>query len=279
MTTSTLRTVARHDTMDRTRADGGRCRIRRRAAVPALRRSSRTSRSVGCADVAVVAMPLPRILANITRAAMSGNLIVVNHPLVQHKLTLMRRTQTSTVNFRRLLREISVLLAYEATRDLPVEMVTIETPLATIQAPAIRGKKLCIVSILRAGNGILDGMLEIMPSARVGHIGLYRDPKTLAAIEYYFKVPLDIGERLAIVVDPMLATGHSAVAAVNRLKQHGAVHLKFACLLAAPEGVATFQAAHPDVPIYAAAVDERLNDHGYIVPGLGDAGDRLFGTK
>ena len=210
---------------------------------------------------------------------MADNLVVVSHPLVQHKLTLMRRKQTSTVNFRRLLREISVLLAYESTRDLPVEMIAIETPLAAIQAPAIRGKKLCIVSILRAGNGILDGMLEIMPSARVGHIGLYRDPKTLAAIEYYFKVPLDIGERLAIVVDPMLATGHSAVAAVNRLKERGAIRLKFACLLAAPEGIATFHAAHPDVPIYTAAVDERLNDHGYIVPGLGDAGDRLFGTK
>jgi uracil phosphoribosyltransferase len=172
-----------------------------------------------------------------------------------------------------------VLLAYEATRDLPLELIPIETPLAAIEAPAIRGKKLCIVSILRAGNGILDGMLEIMPSARVGHIGLYRDPKTLEAVEYYFKVPLDIGDRLAIVVDPMLATGHSAVAAVRRLKERGAVNLKFACLLAAPEGIATFQAAHADVPILTASVDQYLNDHGYIVPGLGDAGDRLFGTK
>jgi uracil phosphoribosyltransferase len=210
---------------------------------------------------------------------MSENLVVVGHPLIQHKLTLMRRRGTSTVNFRRLMREVSVLLAYEVTRDLPLELIPIQTPLADIQSPVIRGKKLCVVSILRAGNGMLDGMLELMPNARVGHIGLYRDPTTLEAIEYYFKVPHDIGERLVIVVDPMLATGHSAIAAMDRVKERGVSALKFVCLLAAPEGLAAMQAAHPDVTIYTAALDERLDEHGYIIPGLGDAGDRLFGTK
>jgi uracil phosphoribosyltransferase len=210
---------------------------------------------------------------------MSEQLTVVGHPLILHKLTIMRRRDTTTDNFRRLLREIAQLLAYEVTRDLPLEWVPIETPLAAIEAPQISGKKLCLVSILRAGNGMLDGMLDILPAARVGHIGLYRDPATLAPVEYYFKVPDDIAERLVIVVDPMLATGHSAAAALNRLKAAGAATIKFVCLLAAPEGVAALRAAHPDVPIYTAAVDDHLNDHGYIVPGLGDAGDRLFGTK
>ena len=210
---------------------------------------------------------------------MSDMLTVVGHPLILHKLTIMRRRDTTTDNFRRLLREISQLLAYEVTRDLPLEMVPIETPLAAIDAPQISGKKLCLVSILRAGNGMLDGMLDILPAARVGHIGLYRDPATLAAVEYYFKVPEDIADRLVIVVDPMLATGHSAAAALTRLKAAGAASIKYVCLLAAPEGVAALQAAHPDVAIYTAAVDDHLNSHGYIVPGLGDAGDRLFGTK
>jgi uracil phosphoribosyltransferase len=191
----------------------------------------------------------------------------------------MRNEETSTDNFRRLLREISQLLAYEATRDLPTEMIEINTPLTAMLSPIISGKKLCIVSILRAGNGMLDGLLDILPAARVGHIGLYRDPETLEAVEYYFKVPDDIGERLVIVVDPMLATGHSAISALNRLKAAGANTLKFVCLLAAPEGVAALQAAHADVEITVAAIDERLNDHGYIMPGLGDAGDRMFGTK
>ncbi|MBK6336399.1 MAG: uracil phosphoribosyltransferase [Betaproteobacteria bacterium] len=210
---------------------------------------------------------------------MSELLNVVGHPLILHKLTIMRRKDTTTDNFRRLLREISQLLAYEVTRDLPLELVPIETPLAAIDAPQISGKKLCLVSILRAGNGMLDGMLDILPAARVGHIGLYRDPATLAAVEYYFKVPEDIAERLVIVVDPMLATGHSAAAALTRLKAAGAATVKYVCLLAAPEGVAALHAAHPDVPVYTAAVDDHLNAHGYIVPGLGDAGDRLFGTK
>jgi len=171
------------------------------------------------------------------------------------------------------------LLAYEVTRDLPLELVPIETPLTAMNAPQISGKKLCLVSILRAGNGMLDGMIEILPAARVGHVGLYRDPATLVPVEYYFKVPDDIADRLVIVVDPMLATGHSAVAALNRLKEAGAVTIKYVCLLAAPEGIAVLQAGHPDVPIFTAVVDDHLNDHGYIIPGLGDAGDRLFGTK
>ncbi len=210
---------------------------------------------------------------------MESNLTIVDHPLIQHKLTLIRRKDTSTAEFRRLVREISLLLAYEVTRDLPLRLQDIETPLASMRAPLLEGKKLCFVSILRAGNGILDGMLDLVPSARVGHVGLYRDPETLVAVEYYFKAPEDIAERLVIVVDPMLATGNSAVAAVRRLKESGARTIRFVCLLAAPEGIAAFREAHADVPIVTAAVDERLDDHGYIVPGLGDAGDRLFGTK
>jgi uracil phosphoribosyltransferase len=207
------------------------------------------------------------------------NVTVVDHPLVQHKLTLMRKRETTTVKFRQLSREVSTLLAYEVTRDLPLTTTSIETPLAEMTAPALAGKKLCVVSILRAGDGLLPGMLDLVPSARVGHVGIYRDPESLTAVEYYFKVPEDLQERLVIVVDPMLATGNSAVAAVSRLKEAGAQQIKFVCLLAAPEGVAQFQSVHPDVPIFTAAIDQRLNDHGYIVPGLGDAGDRLYGTK
>ncbi len=208
-----------------------------------------------------------------------SNVVVIDHPLIQHKLTLMRRKQASTAEFRQLLSEIGTLMAYEVTRDLPLETMRIETPLATIDAPTLSSKKLCLISILRAGNGLLDGMLDIIPSARVGHVGLYRDPHTLEAVEYYCKLPLDIGERLAVVLDPMLATGHSAVAALDRIKERGAKAIKFVCLVAAPEGIRTLQEAHPEVPIYTAAIDDHLNDHGYIVPGLGDAGDRLFGTK
>jgi uracil phosphoribosyltransferase len=210
---------------------------------------------------------------------MAGTVVVIEHPLVQHKLTLLRKVETSAAVFRALLREISMLLAYEVTRDMPLTYVPITTPLAPMQAPVLAGKKLVVVSIMRAGNGILDGMLELIPSARVGHIGLYRDPKTHVAVEYYFKVPEDIAERDALVVDPMLATGNSAVAALHRLKDTGAKTLKFVCLLAAPEGIAHVQEQHPDVPIYTAAVDECLDAHDYIIPGLGDAGDRLFGTK
>ena len=208
-----------------------------------------------------------------------ANVTVIDHPMIQHKLTIMRDKETSIAGFRRLLREIAHLMCYEVTRDLELEMIPVETPLATIDAPTIKGKKLVFASILRAGNGLLDGMLDLIPSARVGHVGLYRDPHTLEAIEYYCKLPLDIGERLAVVLDPMLATGHSAVAALDRIKDRGARAIKFVCLVAAPEGIKTLQEAHPDVPIYAAAIDSHLNDHGYIVPGLGDAGDRLFGTK
>ena len=210
---------------------------------------------------------------------MAEDVTLVDHPLVQHKLTLMRRKETSTAEFRQLLREISLLLAYEVMRDLPLTSELIETPLARIEAPVLEGKKLVLISILRAGNGLLDGMLDLVPSARVGHVGLYRDPETLVAVEYYFKVPEDLGDRLVIAVDPMLATGNSAVAAIGRIKEAGAQHIKFVCLLAAPEGLANFQAAHPDVAVFTAAIDERLDDHGYIVPGLGDAGDRLYGTK
>jgi len=209
----------------------------------------------------------------------SKNVIVVDHPLVQHKLTLMRRKETTVVKFRQLAREMALLLAYEVTRDLPTTTTPIETPLAEMNAPTLSGKKLCVVSILRAGDGLLHGMLDLVPSARVGHVGIYRDPETLTAIEYYYKVPEDLQERPVIVVDPMLATGNSAVAAVARLKEDGAQQIKFVCLLAAPEGIAQMQAAHPEVPIFTAAIDRRLNDHGYIVPGLGDAGDRLYGTK
>ena len=210
---------------------------------------------------------------------MAGTVVVIAHPLVQHKLTLLRKAETSAAVFRALLREISMLLAYEVTRDMPLTYVPIKTPLAPMRAPMLAGKKLVVVSIMRAGNGILDGMLELIPSARVGHIGLYRDPRTHVAVEYYFKVPEDIAERDALVVDPMLATGNSAVAALHRLKDTGAKTLKFVCLLAAPEGIAHVHEQHPDVPIYTAADDERLDAHDYIIPGLGDAGDRLFGTK
>ena len=210
---------------------------------------------------------------------MNPDYTVITHPLIQHKLTFMRDQNTTTDNFRRLLREISQMLAYEVTRDLPTEMITIDTPLATIESPVISGKKLCLVSILRAGNGMLDGMLDVLPAARIGHIGLYRDPETLEPVEYYFKMPDDIGARLVIVVDPMLATGNSAIAALNRLKESGANTIKYVCLLASPEGMAALRKAHPDVPVVAAALDERLNEHGYIVPGLGDAGDRMFGTR
>lgn len=209
----------------------------------------------------------------------NDSLHVIDHPLVQHKLTLMRMRETTTENFRRLLREISQVLAYEVTRDLPTTNVQISTPLTQMSSPLISGKKLCVASILRAGNGMLDGVLDFMPAARVGHIGLYRDPDTLEAVEYYFKMPSDIAERLIVVVDPMLATGHSAIAAISRLKAAGATSIRFVCLLAAPEGVEALQKAHPDVEITTAALDEYLNDHGYIVPGLGDAGDRMFGTR
>ena len=208
-----------------------------------------------------------------------SNVHLVNHPLVQHKLTLMRRKEASTNSFRRLLNEISMLMAYEVTRDMPMQDIVIETPLETMNAKVIDGKKVVLVSILRAGTGILDGMLSIIPGARVGHIGLYRDPKTLTAVEYYFKMPGEMEERDAIVVDPMLATGNSAVAAVERLKELNPKTIKFVCLLTCPEGIRTLQAAHPDVPIYTAAIDRELNSHGYILPGLGDAGDRIFGTK
>ena len=209
----------------------------------------------------------------------TANVTVVSHPLVQHKLTVMRKRETTTVKFRQLSREIATLLAYEVTRDLPLTTTQIDTPLAEMVAPTLAGKKLCFVSILRAGDGLLQGMLDLVPSARVGHIGIYREPETLTAIEYYYKVPDDLQERLVIVVDPMLATGNSAVAAVSRLKEDGAQQIKFVCLLAAPEGIAQFREVHPDVQVFTAAIDLRLNDHGYIVPGLGDAGDRLYGTK
>ena len=207
------------------------------------------------------------------------NVVVIGHPLVQHKLTLMRRKDISTGQFRALLREIAPLMLYEATRDLPLIEIEIETPLARMQAPVLAGKKLCFVPVLRAGLGFVDSMLDLVPSARVGHIGIYRDPATLTAVEYYLKAPEDIAQRIVIVVDPMLATGHSAVAAVSRLKDIGAETIKFMCLVAAPPGVAAMQAEHPGVPIYAAAVDPVLNDHAYIVPGLGDAGDRAYGTR
>jgi len=208
-----------------------------------------------------------------------SNVHVVGHPLVQHKLTLMRDKTTSIKGFRQLLNEIGMLLCYEVTRDLPLEMVEVETPLAKTMKPTIAGKKLVFAPILRAGVGFLDGMLDLVPSARVAHIGLYRDPKTLAAVEYYFKAPVDVLDRLVIVMDPMLATANSAVAAIDRLKSRGVKDIRFVCLLAAPEGVARLTTVHPDVEIWTAAIDERLNDHGYIVPGLGDAGDRMFGTK
>ena len=205
--------------------------------------------------------------------------IVVDHPLVQHKLSLLRDRNTPSAVFRQLLRELSHLLAYEVLRDLPMTTKSIETPIAEMEAPVLKGKKLVLVSILRAGNGLLDGMLDLVPLARVGHIGLYRDPETLTAVEYYRKLPDDIAERRVIAVDPMLATANSAIAAITQLKAAGATNIKFVCVLAAPEGVERFSAAHPDVAIYTAAVDEKLNEHSYIVPGLGDAGDRMYGTK
>lgn len=204
---------------------------------------------------------------------------VLDHPLIQHKLTLLRRKETSTTSFRRLLNEIGALMAYEVTRDMPMHEIAIETPLETMRSRLIDGKKLVFVPILRAGTGLLDGFLSVVPGARVGHVGLYRDPKTLVAVEYYFKMPSGMHERDAIVLDPMLATGHSAVAAVERLKETRPRSIRMVCIVASPEGVRTFHAAHPDVPVYVAAVDRQLNDHGYIVPGLGDAGDRIFGTK
>jgi uracil phosphoribosyltransferase len=210
---------------------------------------------------------------------MAGQVFVIGHPLVQHKLTLMRMKETSTSSFRQLLREISVLLGYEVCRDMPLTATPIDTPIASMNAPLLDGKKIVLISILRAGNGILDGMLEILPSARVGHIGLYRDPKTLIAVEYYYKVPDTMADRDCIICDPMLATGHSAVAAVDRIKESAPRSIKFVCLLTCPEGLKTFHAHHPDVPVFTASVDEHLNEKGYIVPGLGDAGDRLFGTK
>jgi uracil phosphoribosyltransferase len=214
-----------------------------------------------------------------TTPALPRNVHLIDHPLVQHKLTLMRNKEASTNSFRRLLNELSSLMAYEVTRDMATQDVEIETPLETMTAKMIDGKKLVFVSILRAGNGILDGVLSVVPGARVGHIGLYRDPKTLEAVEYYFKMPKDMQERDVVVVDPMLATGNSATAAVSRLKQLKPKSIKFLCLLTCPEGIAAMQKAHPDVHIYTAAVDRELNDHGYILPGLGDAGDRIFGTQ
>lgn len=210
---------------------------------------------------------------------MQDHLTVVDHPLIQHKLTLMRRRETSTAVFRQLLKEISMLLAYEVTRDLQSVRRRIETPLTAMDAPVLKGKKLALISILRAGNGLLDGVLELIPSARVGYVGLYRNEETLQAVEYYFKVPTELEDRVVIALDPMLATGNSVTLAVQRLKQAGAKNIRFLCLLAAPEGVERMREAHPDVPIVTAALDERLNEVGYILPGLGDAGDRMFGTK
>jgi uracil phosphoribosyltransferase len=204
---------------------------------------------------------------------------VVDHPLVQHKLTLMRETKRSTKGFRQLLHEIGMLLCYEVTRDLPLELADIETPLAPMKAPVLAGKKLVFAPIMRAGMGFLDGMLNLVPSARVAHVGLYRDPKTLVAVEYYFKAPADVADRLVIIMDPLLATANSAIAAVDRLKERGCNNLRFVCLLAAPEGIEKFRAHHPDVPVWTAAIDSHLDAHGYIVPGLGDVGDRMYGTK
>lgn len=210
---------------------------------------------------------------------MNSSIHLIEHPLVQHKLTLMRRRDTSTKSFRQLIRELSILLAYEVTRDLPLQEIQIETPLEAMSARVIDGKKIVLAAILRAGNGFLDGMLEVLPSARVGHIGLYRDPQTLQAVEYYFKMPEDLPQRDVILLDPMLATGNSAVLAIDRLKQAGPRRICFVCLLASPEGIAQLQRHHPDVDIYTPAIDRGLNEQGYIVPGLGDAGDRIFGTK
>lgn len=230
---------------------------------------SRARRPGGIADIKrTLERPMPE--ANVT---------VVNHPLVQHKLTIMRDVGTPTSTFRQLLRELSLLLAYEVCRDLETELVEITTPLEKFKAPKLEGKKLCFVSILRAGNGLLDGMLDLVPAARVAHIGIYRDHETLQPVEYYYKAPSELENRLIIVVDPMLATGNSSIAAIDKLKERGANNLRFLCLLAAPEGIEKFSAAHPDVPIFTAAIDSHLNEKGYIVPGLGDAGDRMYGTK
>jgi uracil phosphoribosyltransferase len=223
-------------------------------------------------------MPLQSRAANLGIEGMEG-VTVVDHPLVQHKLTLMRDKNRSTKGFRQLLNEIGMLLCYEVTRDLPIETVEVETPLTTTQAPQIAGKKLVFAPILRAGVGFLDGMLTLVPSARVAHIGLYRDPESLQAVEYYFKAPSDLADRTILILDPMLATANSAVAAIDRLKERGARDMRFVCLLAAPEGIEKLRGAHPDVRIWTAAIDSHLNDHGYIVPGLGDAGDRMFGTR
>ena len=209
---------------------------------------------------------------------MNDNLTIIDHPLVQHKLTLMRRKETPTSSFRQLLWEISMLLAYEVTRDLPLQEVSVETPVCRTKAPQLSGKKLALVSIMRAGNGLLDGILELIPAARVGFVGLYRDEETLEPVEYYCKVPDQLEDRLVIAVDPMLATGNSSVAAITRLKEAGAKDIRLLCLLAAPEGVTCMQKVHPDVQVFTASLDERLNENGYIVPGLGDAGDRMFGT-
>lgn len=210
---------------------------------------------------------------------MAENVFVIDHPLVQHKLTLLRDKSTNTQDFRTLMREMAVLLGYEVMRDLQTEEVEIETPLEKMKSRMLSGKKLCLVPILRAGTGFLDGLLQLVPAARVGHIGLYRDPETLVAVEYYLKFPDDMGNRVVIVVDPMLATGHSAIAAVDRVKDAEATDIRFLCLMAAPEGIKAFHEEHPDVPIFTASIDRQLNDHGYILPGIGDAGDRIFGTK
>ena len=207
------------------------------------------------------------------------NVTVIDHPLVQHKLTIMRDKETSTASFRRLLREISTLLCYEVTRNLVLTTKRIETPMATIDSPTLEGKKLVFASILRAGNGLLEGMLDLVPAARVAHVGIYRDHETLQPVEYYFKAPDDLADRLVIVVDPMLATANSATAAIDKLKERGARNIRFLCLLAAPEGIERFKSAHPDVPVFTASIDSHLNEKGYIVPGLGDAGDRMYGTK
>lgn len=208
-----------------------------------------------------------------------NQVVVISHPLIQHKLTIMRKHDTSTVKFRSLMTEISMLLAYEVTRDLEVELAEIQTPLSTMSSPVLKGKKLVFVSILRAGNGLVEGMLNLVPSARIGHIGLYRDPKTLEPVEYYFKLPDHTQDRDVILVDPMLATGNSAVAAAHEIKALNPRSIKFLCLLAVPEGIATFHNEHPEIPIYTAAIDQGLDSHGYIIPGIGDAGDRLYGTK
>ena len=211
--------------------------------------------------------------------ATRGNVTVIDHPMVQHKLTIMRNKETSTASFRRLLREISTLLCYEVTRNLDLTTIRIETPMEAMDSPVLEGKKLVFASILRAGNGLLEGMLDLVPAARVAHIGLYRDHETLQPVEYYFKAPEDLENRLVIVVDPMLATANSAIAAIEKLKERGAKNIRFLCLLAAPEGIERFRTAHPDVPVFTASIDRHLNDKGYIVPGLGDAGDRMYGTK